>query len=286
MLARRVLLRNHPGLRLGVRLRYGNLERRQLAFRVRDQRRQRIVSDDLRIVELRYFFVLATLENVAQHPQGMVRLAVERVTLGDRDQPGSRRAFVALHVIVVADAVVTFGNDLLHVPQALLGLGCQRILGILLEESLKLLLGGLGFGAVAIGLGDLLVMGVRPLELRIACFRQEGKEDAEVFISLDGLGQVRGPAFFIVGVGDRQFCLGQVLAIRIGIDERLQTEASHFLTYVLDVVDGAGVQNLVGFGSVGGAGGLVYFFLFVEDLRVAGVDRQRRQSPDQNKYAY
>ena len=49
-----------------------------------------------------------------------------------------------------------------------------------------------------------------------------------------------------------------------------------FLTSVLDVFDGAVVQNLVRFGSVVGAGGLVYFFLFVEDLRVAGVNRQRR----------
>ena len=229
--------------------------------------------------------MLATLENIPEHPQRMVRFAVQGVALGNGDQPGGRRALVALHVVVVTDAVVAFGNNLLHVAQALLGLGRQRILGIFLEESLKFLLGGLGFAAIAIRLGHFLVVCVRYLELRVGRFRQEWEENTKVLVRLDRLRQARRTALSVVGIRNRQLRFSEIFAVRIGVDQRLEAQAPDFLAPVLDVIDSPVVQNLIRFGRVVGAGGLIDFLFFMEDLSAAGADRQRHYSACQNKNA-
>ena len=55
-----------------------------------------------------------------------------------------------------------------------------------------------------------------------------------------------GAAFAEPTVGDGELGLGQELALVVGIDQRVQRDASHFVAAVLDVVDGPVEQNLVG----------------------------------------
>src|SRR5216683_3574297 len=232
--------------------------------------RKRIILHNLPVVKRRHLFVLALLENVAEHPQHFVRLAVEWVAFGDREQPCRRRALVALHIIEIADAVVAFRDDFLHVPQPLLRFRRQGILGIFRQKRLILFLGRLRFGSVAIGFGHLLVMRVSHLQLRVAGLLQEREEYDEIFVALNGLGHIRRAGLFVVGVGDAQLGFGEIFAVGVGVDQRLQTQPPYFLAPVLDVVESPAVENLVRFGGIVRAGGLIDLLSFlVQDLGVA-----------------
>ena len=76
-------------------------------------------------------------------------------------------------------------------------------------------------------------MGHGDLHLCISRFVEEGEKGAEVLVLLDGLHQVGGAAFLEVGVADGEFCFGQILAVRVGIDESLKGEAAFGVAVVL-----------------------------------------------------
>src|SRR5207302_5504496 len=133
---------------------------------------------------------------------------------------------------------------------------------VLLQERLKLFLRQFCVRAVAIRFGHFVVIGHRHLHLRISRFRQKREEDDEILISSNRLGSVRGPAFFVIRIRNRQLGLCQVLAVRVGVDQRLQTQTPHLVPPVLHVVYGLVVELLIRLGRVRGIRGLIYFFLF------------------------
>ena len=118
----------------------------------------------------------------------------------------------------------------------MLSLRRQRILGILLQKSLKFFLGHLGLGAVAVRLRDLLVVRIGYLQLRVGRFRQEREENPKVLISLDRLSQPGRSALFIIGVRNRQLRLGQILAVRIRVDQRLHAQTPDLLPPFADIL--------------------------------------------------
>src|SRR6201996_6352083 len=121
-------------------------------------------------------------------------------------------------------------------------------------------------------------MGIRDLYLCVRRFRQEREENFEVLVGLDRLRHVGRSALFIVGVGDRQLGLGQILGIGVGVNQRLEAQAPDFLAAFLDVLHGAPVQNLVGFRGVVLRSGLIYLLLFVQDRAIA-LSRAERRKP-------
>ena len=86
------------------------------------------------------------------------------------------------------------------------------------------------------------------LHLRVRGFFEEGEKRDEVLVLGHRLRQVRRPALFVIGIRDRKFRFGQVFAVGIGIDQGLQREPPFRVAAVLDVVDRAIVENLVGLG--------------------------------------
>jgi len=77
------------------------------------------------------------------------------------------------------------------------------------------------------------------------------------------LRSIGGPALLEIGIRNRQLGLGEVLAVRVSVDQGLQTQTPHLVTTMLDVIDGLVVELFVRLGRVRGVGGLIDFFLFV-----------------------
>ena len=66
------------------------------------------------------------------------------------------------------------------------------------------------------------------------------------------------------------FGFSQEFAVRIRVDQGLQTEPADFLAPMFNIVQGSAVENFVGLGRIVGGRGLVYLFAFlVQDLRIA-----------------
>src|SRR6202044_1381067 len=98
-----------------------------------------------------------------------------------------------------------------------------------------------------------------------------------------GQSQIRRPALFEVGVGNRQFRLSQILAIRIRIDERLHIEPADFLPAMLDVVHGLVVEDFVWLRVVVYARRFIDLFLLVENLRNLRVAWRRAQEKQRSE---
>ena len=154
----------------------------------------------------------------------------------------------------------------------------QRIVRIRLQECLERVLGFLSLRPVAVGLFHLPEMRHGYLQLRVRCFRKHRKKHAEILIRLNGLGSVGRPALFVIGIRNRQLCFGQILAVRIRIDQRLQIQPAYLVPAVLDVVHRLVVQNLVWLRGIVRAGGFIDLFLFVQDLGIARRGAQQNQS--------
>ena len=116
------------------------------------------------------------------------------------------------------------------------GLIGQGILRILFQKCLERVLGLARLRAVAVRLFHLAIMRHRHLQLSVSGFRQHGEEDSEIHVRLNRLGGVCGPAFLVIRIRNRQLCFGQVLAVRVGIDQRLQVQPAHFMPAMLDVI--------------------------------------------------
>jgi len=228
-----------------------------------------IVFYQQRVVAARDVFPLALFKYIAQHPQRLVRLAVQRVAIHKWSQPPRRCPPVALYVVIVGDAELAFRQYLLHFAQPLLRLWLQWVFRVLLNERLELFLGHLCVGVVAIGLGHFIVIGHRHLHLRVSRFGQEREEHDEVLIARHRLRGVCGPAFLEIGIRNRQLGLRQVLAVRVGVDQRLQAQTAHLVAPVLDVVDGLVVELFVRFRRIRRIRRLIGRFLFVQKLGIA-----------------
>ena len=82
--------------------------------------------------------------------------------------------------------------------------------------------------------------------------RHGGIEQLEVLILGFGLSEAVAAALAIPTVGDGELRFGQVLALIVGVDQRVQRDPRDLVAAVLDVVDRVIEQNLVGlFGVLG-----------------------------------
>ncbi len=113
---------------------------------------------------------------------------------------------------------------------------------------------------IAVRFFHLAVVRHGDLHLRVGGFIEEREEGDEVLVFDDGLLQARSAAFLVIGVADRQLGFGQIFAVRIGVDQGLQGQASGGVAAFLQVRHGLGVENFVRFdGSAGdGSGGVLF----------------------------
>ena len=86
-------------------------------------------------------------------------------------------------------------------------------------------------------------------------------EQDEVFVLDLGLGQAMRIAFLEPAVGDQKFCLRQIFARVVGIDQRLKRDAGGQIIAVLDIVDGFIEEHLVGLHRVFGDRRFVLLFV-------------------------
>ena len=222
MFPRRIFLRGHPRHRFRVRLRHRRLQRLQPVLRSRNQRRKRIIPHDSRVIGRRQFLLFRGLPDRSEHPQRVIRLAVQRIAVHKRSQSRSSRPFVPSRgVVKIADAIISLRQHFLHFPQILFRFRRQWISRILLQEGLEGVLGLERLRPVAVRLFHLTEMRHGHLQLRVRGFRQHREEHGEVCVRLNGLRGVRGSALFVKRIRNRQLCFGQVFAVRIGIDQRL-----------------------------------------------------------------
>ncbi len=127
-------------------------------------------------------------------------------------------------------------------------------------------------------------MRVGHLQLRVTGLLQEREKHDEILVALNGLGHVRRAGLFVVGVGDAQLGFGEIFAVGVGVDQRLQAQPPHFLAPVLDVVESPAVENLVRFGGIVRARGLVALLSFlVQDLGVPWRGAQTQQPARQDQ---
>src|SRR5205807_9597799 len=108
MFPRRIFLRDHPRHRFRVRLRHRRLQRLQPVLRSRNQRRKRIIPHDSRVIGRRQFLLFRGLPDRSEHPQRVIRLAVQRIAVHERSQSRSSRPFVPSRgVVKIADAIIS-----------------------------------------------------------------------------------------------------------------------------------------------------------------------------------
>ena len=115
------------------------------------------------------------------------------------------------------------------------------------------------------GFGHLVVVGHGHLHLRVGGFRQEREEHDEIFVPIDRLGDVTRAALFEVRIRNRQLGLGQVFAVRVGIDQRLQPQSPDLVTAMLDVIHGFVIQLLVRLDRIRSIRRLINRFLLMND---------------------
>ena len=241
----------HPSQRLRIRLRNRGVESDKLLLGLGGEIGKRVIAHDSGVVLCRNFllFTLADLfENVTEHPERLIGFAVERIAIAHLHQSGGRRAVgrhSPLDVVVVADSEVAFRQNLLDFPETLFGLGSKRALGILLQESLEFVLRPLGLRTVSVRFGHLAVISHSHLHLGVRGLWIERKEDDEIFVAGDGLGEIGATAFLVVGVCDGELRFGQVIAVGVGINQGLKGKPAYLLTAVLNIVQSPLVQNLV-----------------------------------------
>ena len=169
--------------------------------------------------------MLGLFVNLPEHPVGFIGLAVKRVSRGQFDQASARGFIASANKIKSRHLEIALREHFLGLAQVLLGLRTQLAVGIFLQESLEFGFGLHGFGMVAVRLFHLAVMRHADLHLRVRGFVQEREESPEVGIFHDGLFQARRAAFLVIGIGDGKLCLGQVFAVRVGVDQGLQGQA-------------------------------------------------------------
>src|SRR2546430_4123857 len=63
---------------------------------------------------------------------------------------------------------------------------------------------------------------------------EKKKKDVEILVRLDCLCQIRRSAVFVKRICDCQLGLGKILAVRIGVDKRLQAQPYDFMPRVLE----------------------------------------------------
>ena len=149
------------------------------------------------------------------------------------------------------DAELTVRQNLLHLSQPLLRLRHQRALGIFEEKRLELALGALRLVVVAVGFLHHLIMGHADLHLRVGGFIEKREEHDEILVLFDGLRQIGSPALFVKGVRHAELGFGEIFAVRVGVDQRLEAQAAFGELAAPDILEGAFVEYLIGLGGAG-----------------------------------
>ena len=241
-----VLLLLHASERVWIGSGNREAEFGEMVFCLADVRRERILANDATVEnsgELSFFVFIV---DAGKHHERFIGIAVERIARRDFEQAASGGAQRTFGVIKLGYAEIAFREDFLHVAELLFNLGNQRAGRIFLQEDLKFFFASLGFAAIAIGFFYAVIVGHADLHLGVGAFvGEEGKEGDEIFVFENGLGKAGIAAFFVIRIAERELGLGEIFAIGIGVDQRLEREACDFVAALGDVVFRVLIENLV-----------------------------------------
>src|SRR5579862_408203 len=186
------------------------------------------------------------LVGAAQIEERLIRVAVERISVGDGLQARDGGRIAVAQIVEVSDHVFAARQHLLHLQQTLLGLRDERTVGELQDHLAILFFGAQGVGGIAVRLLHLAEVDIGDLHLRLSRFGHVGEEGDEVLVLAFGLGHGGGAALGVPGVADGQLGARYILRIGVGVDERLQAEARDVVLAVLHSIQRAIEEHLVG----------------------------------------
>ena len=173
-------------------------------------------------------------------------MAEEREVIRQALQPAGGRYVKALPKIVGAYPVLFLRQYFLDVAQDLLHLRRELAVGEICKHVAALCFGAHRVRAVAVGLVHLLELDFADLLLGLGRFLHVGIEQDEILVLRLGLRVAVRAALVVPTIGDGQLGLGQVLALIVGVHERVQGQARHLEPAVLDILDRLVEQHFVG----------------------------------------
>ncbi len=141
---------------------------------------------------------------------------------------------------------LSFRDDFLDVAQLLFRLFAEHAVRPLQQQLATFLVGAHRMCVVAVRLDHLVVVDLADALLGFGRLFHRREERDEVVVLGFGLRQAMAAALAIPAVGDCQLRLGEILAVRVGIDQRLEREPRNIIPMLLEIADRLVKQHLVG----------------------------------------